>query len=307
MAINTSALLQAYVDEQRLPLIKNAVLGARTAYHFNLMTGVKGATALNLLETNVEFGDGTNCGWNEAGTSTLSQRVLTPGAIKINMSFCDKKLLNTWANYEVRVAAGQKTLPFEQDFMDGVGRDIAAKLEVALWQGDKASSNKNLNKFDGIIKIAEAATLASTVTYAAGDTVSETVAKVYAAIPAQAFNKGEVVLYMGADQYRKYIQELIANGNLVITNTLNDVAMPDSVLIPGTNVRVIYVDGLNGTNKMYASYKENFVYGVDLVGDEEKYDFWYSQDNREHRLAVEFIAGVQIAYPDMVVAAKQQA
>lgn len=306
MAINTTAL-KAYVDEQRLPLIKNAVLGARTAYHFNLMTGVKGATALNLLETNVEFGDGTTCGWNEAGTSTLSQRVLTPGAIKINMSFCDKKLLNTWANYEVRVAAGQKTLPFEQDFMDGVGRDIAAKLEVALWQGDKASSNKNLNKFDGIIKIAEAATLASTVTYAAGDTVSDTVAKVYAAIPAQAFNKGEVVLYMGADQYRKYIQELISNGNLVITNTLNDVAMPDSVLIPGTNVRVIYVDGLNGTNKMYASYKENFVYGVDLVGDEEKYDFWYSQDNREHRLAVEFIAGVQIAYPDMVVAAKQKA
>lgn len=306
MAINTTAL-KAYVDEQRLPLIKNAVLGARTAYHFNLMTGVKGATALNLLETNVEFGDGTTCGWNEAGTSTLSQRVLTPGAIKINMSFCDKKLLNTWANYEVRVAAGQKTLPFEQDFMDGVGRDIAAKLEVALWQGDTASSNKNLNKFDGIIKIAGAATLGATVTYAAADKVSDTVTKVYDAIPAQAFNKGEVVLYMGADKYRKYIQELIANGNLVITNTLNDVAMPDSVLIPGTNVRVIYVDGLNGTGKMYASYKENFVYGVDLVGDEEKYDFWYSQDNREHRLAVEFIAGVQIAYPDMVVAAAAKA
>lgn len=306
MAINTTAL-KAYVDEQRLPLIKNAVLGSRTAYHFNLMTGVKGATALNLLETNVEFGDGTNCGWNEAGTSTLSQRVLTPGAIKINMSFCDKKLLNTWANYEVRVAAGQKTLPFEQDFMDGVGKDIAAKLEVALWQGDTASSNKNLNKFDGIIKIAGAATLGATVTYAAADKVSDTVTKVYDAIPAQAFNKGEVVLYMGADKYRKYIQELIANGNLVITNTLNDVAMPDSVLIPGTNVRVIYVDGLNGTGKMYASYKENFVYGVDLVGDEEKYDFWYSQDNREHRLAVEFIAGVQIAYPDMVVAAAAKA
>lgn len=306
MAINTTAL-KAYVDEQRLPLIKNAVLGARTAYHFNLMTGVKGATALNLLETNVEFGDGTTCGWNEAGTSTLSQRVLTPGAIKVNMSFCDKKLLNTWANYEVRVAAGQKTLPFEQDFMDGVGRDIAAKLEVALWQGDTASSNKNLNKFDGIIKIAGAATLGATVTYAAADKVSDTVTKVYDAIPAQAFNKGEVVLYMGADKYRKYIQELIANGNLVITNTLNDVAMPDSVLIPGTNVRVIYVDGLNGTGKMYASYKENFVYGVDLVGDEEKYDFWYSQDNREHRLAVEFIAGVQIAYPDMVVAAAAKA
>lgn len=308
MAINTQSLT-TYVDEQRLPLLRNAVLGARTAKHFNLMTGVKGATSLNLLNTTVTFGDGSTCGWNEAGASTLSQRTLTPGAIKVNMSFCDKQLLKTWMNYNVRVSAGQKTLPFEEDFMAGVGEGIAQNLEIALWQGDTATSNSNANtnKFDGIIKIADAATLASTVTYASGATVVSILNDIYNAIPAKAFNKGEVVVYMGADNYRKYIQELIANGNLVITNAVNDVAMPDSVLIPGTNVRVIYVDGLNGTGRYFASYKDNFVYGVDMTGDEEKYDLWYSQDNREHRLAVEFIAGVQIAYPDMVVTAKQQA
>lgn len=304
MAINVSNLT-TYVDEQRLPLLRKAVLGARTAYHFYLMTGVKGATALNLLSTNVEFGDGYDCGWNEAGESVLSQRVLTPGAISVNMSFCDKKLLKTWANHEVRVAAGQKTLPFEEDFMKGVGEAIAAKLEKALWQGDTASEDANLNKFDGMIKILDAATVAETISYSSSDSVSAIIAQIYEKIPAEAFNKGEVVLYMGADKYRLYIQELIANGNLVITTGLNDVAMPDSVLIPGTDVRVIYVDGLNGTGKFYASYKDNFVYGVDLEDDAEKYDFWYSQDNREHRLAVEFIAGVQVAYPDMVVVAKQ--
>jgi hypothetical protein len=302
--INISSL-GTYVDEQRLPLLRKAVLGARTAYHFNLMTGVKGATALNLLETNVQFGDGTTCGWNEAGESKLSQRELTPGAIKINMSFCDKKLLKTWMNYDVKVAAGQKTLPFEEDFMAGVGESIAANLEKALWQGDKDSSDANLNKFDGMIKIIDAATIAGTHTYQANDTVTSAVNGIYKLIPATAFSKGEVVVYMGADKYRTYIQELIANGNLVITTGVQDVAMPDSILIPGTNVRVIYVDGLNGTGKMYASYRDNFVYGVDLTGDEEKYDFWYSQDNREHRLAVEFIAGVQVAYPDQVVKAVQ--
>lgn len=303
MAINVSNLT-TYVDEQRVPLLRNAVLGARTAYHFNLMTGVKGATALNLLQTTVEFGDGNDCGWNEAGESTLSQRTLTPGAIAINMSFCDKKLLKTWANHEVRVAAGQKTLPFEEDFMKGVGEAIAAKLEKALWQGDTASSDANLNKFDGMIKILNGATVAATVEYSSSDSVSDIVSQMYGKIPAEAFNKGEVVLYMGADKYRAYIQELISNGNLVITAGINDVAMPDSVLIPGTDVRVIYVDGLNGTGKFYASYRDNFVYGVDLEDDSEKYDFWYSQDNREHRLAVEFIAGTQVAYPDMVVVAK---
>lgn len=304
MAINVTAL-STYVDEQRLPLMRSAVLGGRSAYHFNLQTGIKGATALNLLQTNVEFGDGSTCGWNEAGASTLSQRVLTPGAIKINMSFCDKTLLKTWANYEVRVAAGQKTLPFEEDFMKGVGEDVAAKLEKAIWQGDTASQDANLNKFDGIIKIASGATLGATVTYASGDTKTKIVNDVYAAIPSAAYSKGEVVMYVGEDFYRAYIQELVANGNLVITTGLNDVAMPESILIPATNVRIIGVGGLNGTGKMYASYRDNFIYGVDMTGDEEKYDMWYSQDNREFRLAVEFIAGVQIAYPDMVVAAKQ--
>lgn len=304
MAINVENLGN-YVNEQKLPLIRKAVLAARSAYHFNLQTGIKGATALNLLGTNVEFGDGSACGWNEAGTSTLSQRILTPGAIKINMSFCDKQLLKTWANYEVRVAAGQKTLPFEEDFMKGVGEDVAAKLEKAIWQGDTASSDKNLNKFDGVIKVLSGATLASSITYASGDTKSKIVNEVYAAIPSAAYSKGEVVMYVGEDFYRAYVQELVANGNLVITTGLNDVAMPESILIPATNVRIIGVGGLNGTDKVYASYKDNFVYGVDLTGDEEKYDFWYSQDNREHRLAIEFVAGTQVAYPDMVVRAQK--
>lgn len=303
MAINTQSLT-TYVDEQRLPLLRNAVLGARSAYHFYLMTGVKGATALNQLTTSVSFGDGSACGWNEAGTSTLSQRQLVPGAIKVNMSFCDKQLLKTWMNYEVRVAAGQKTLPFEEDFMKGVGEGIAENIEVAMWQGDKTSSNANLNKFDGIIKIADAATLAHTVEYSSSDSVSAVVSQIYNKIPTKAYSRGEVVIYMGTDKYRSYIQELIANGNLVITTGLEDVSMPESILVPGTNVRVIGVGGLDGTGRYFASYKDNFVYGVDMTEDEEKYDFWYSQDNREHRLAVEFIAGVQLAFPDMVVTAK---
>lgn len=302
MAINTSALT-AYTEEHRLPLLRKAVIGGKSAKLFNLQTGVKGATALNLLNTDVQFGDGSACGWNEAGTSSLSQRVITPGYPKVNMSLCDKQLLKYWTNYEVRVAAGQKTLPFEEDFMNGIVEGVAAALEKAIWQGDTSkSSEPNLNKFDGIVKIAGAASVATT-TYTASS-MSQTVADLYKAIPDAAFSKGDVVIYMSSADYRKYILELVANGNLVITTGVNDVAMPESVLVPGTNVRVYGVDGLNGVNKMYASFKDNFVFGTDMEGDEEKLEMWYSQDNREFRVAIEFVAGVQIAFPDMLVVAQ---
>lgn len=304
MSLNVSNL-PAYVEERHLPLLRKAVIEAKSASEFNLQTGIKGATALNLLATNVAFGDGSTCGWTEAGESTLSQRQIVPGAIKVNMSFCDKQLLKTWMNYEVKVAAGQKTLPFEEDFMNGVVEDIKAKLEKAIWQGDKSSLDANLNKFDGMIKILDAATVAKTVTYSEGATIASIVNDVYAAIPSAAFSKGEVVLYMGSDSYRAYIQELIANGNLVITTGVNDVAMPESILIPGTNVRVYGVAGLDGTGRFYASYRDNFVYGTDMQGDEEKMEMWYSQDNREYRLAVEFTAGVQAIWPDLMVIAKK--
>ena len=304
MSIKTSSLT-AFVDEQRLPLIRKAVVGNRSAKEFALMTGVKGATALNLLNTDVTFADGTACGWTEAGTAELSQRILTPGVIKVQMSYCQNQLLKYWTNYEVRVAAGQKNLPFEEDFVNNAIESIKAKLEKAMWQGDTTSDDANLKQFDGLCKTIAAATVAGTYTSAASDTVTKIINETYALIPDAVFERGEVVMYISGANYRKYIQELIANGNLVITNTVNDVAMPESVLIPGTNVRVIPVAGLDGASlKAVASYRENFVYGVDLADDDEKFDLWYSQDNDEFRLAVSFVAGVQVAYPDLIAIAK---
>lgn len=301
MAINTSSLT-AYVGDNKEKLISKAVIGAKSASKFNLVTGVKGAQKLNLLDTTVVLQDGSACGWTEAGTSKLSQRTIEAKPIKVNQEFCDKQLLATSLNYEVKVAAGQKTLPFEEDFVNGVMDGIAAEVEKTIWQGD--TSKSTLNRFDGLIKILSGATLAGTYSIQSGDTVSTIVSKTYALIPSAAFEAGNVVMYMGSDMYRTWIQELIANGHLVISNAVEDVAMPDSLLIPGTNVRVEGVAGLDGTKKVYASYADNFVFGTDMQGDEEKADLWYSKDNRSFRLAVEFVAGVQVAFPELVAVAK---
>ena len=165
MAINVSGLT-AYVEEQRLPLIRKTIFAAPSVKHFNLQTGIKHAAALNILNTSVVFGDGSACGWNEAGTSEFSQRVLEVGNFKVNMSFCDKAMLSKWMGYEVRVAAGQKSLPFEEDFVDGIIEGVKNQLESILWTGVKAD-----DRIDGILTILSAAS-ASTVqpTLATGST-----------------------------------------------------------------------------------------------------------------------------------------
>lgn len=287
--------LTAYVEQRRLPLIKEAVLKAKSASLFNLQTDIKTSAALNLLSTDVEFGDGLTCGWDEAGTQTLSQRVLTTGNIKINMAYCDKAMLKYWTQYQVRVAAGQKTLPFEEDFISGVVENVKAAIETAIWQGDTTSQTNNLKYFDGLLKILKNAdgTVDVTIT---GTSAYDDIMAVYNAIPEKVLDGASILV--GADTFRKFVQELVAKNYFHYSGeNLNG-----EIMLPGSQVKVIAVNGLNGTDKIVAGQLDkNFFYGCDMMNDEEKFEMWYSQDFREFRLAIEFNAGVQVAFPDEVV------
>jgi hypothetical protein len=136
--------LPSYVEQNHDKLLRDVVLGASSAKHFTLQTGVKpNGTALNLLATNVVLQDGSTCGFNAAGTSTISQRIIKAPLVKVNMDFCEKTLLNSALQHEVRVAAGQKTLPFEQDFIADVIAQVALASEKLVWQGDTTKTTDN--------------------------------------------------------------------------------------------------------------------------------------------------------------------
>lgn len=287
--------LTAYVEQRRLPLIKEAVLKAKSASLFNLQTDIKTSAALNLLSTAIQFGDGLACGWNEAGTQTLSQRILATGNIKINMAYCDKEMLKYWTQYQVRVAAGQKTLPFEEDFVNAVVENVKEAIETAIWQGDTASETNNLKYFDGLLKILKDA--AGTVdVMITGTSAYDDIMAVYNAIPEKVLDGASILV--GSDTFRKFIQELVAKNYYHYSGeNLNG-----EIMLPGSQVKVIAVNGLNGTDKIVAGQLDkNFFYGCDMMNDEEKFELWYSQDFREFRLAIEFNAGVQVAFPDEVV------
>lgn len=288
--------LPNYVEQRRLPLIGKAVLGAVTAKLLTLQTDIKHSAALNLLTTDVVFGNGADCGWNEAGATTMSQRTIEVGNIKINMAYCDKKLLATWAGYEVRVAAGEKDLPFEEYFIEELIKAIQAAVEKAIWQGDKTSGDANLNKFDGLLKIlgAEAGTIDETI--AEGATPIAAVQQVLTAIPAAAIAE-DTVIFASPAFVQSYGQALV-NANLFHYVAGEDFA---TFVIPGSKVKLVAAPGLAGTSKLVAGRLSNMFYGTDMMGDEEKFDIWYSKDNREFRVAVEFNAGVQVAFPDQIV------
>ena len=297
MALNVSTLSN-YVEEKRLPLIAKSFLRGKTIDLIQIETGVLQDTALNLVSASVQFGDGASCGWNPTDGVALSQRLLKPTFLKINQAFCDKDLLKKWASYEVKLAAGREQLPFEEKFMEEIANAINESIEKLVWQGDTSNDNEP----DGFLKILEAGgSGVVSVTWTAGTSAYNKIKAVYNKIPANIVDKEDTVIFVGEETYREFIQDLVA-ANLYHFS-------PDykagEYMVPGTSVRVIAVNGLNGTGKIVAGRLSNFFYGVGAEDDKDTFDFWYSKDNREFRLAAYFAIAVQVAYPNEIVLGKQ--
>ena len=297
MAINVTAL-NNYVEEKRLPLIAKSFLRGKTIDLVQLETGVKQDTALNLVSASVTFGDGSQCGFDATEGVVLSQRLLKPTFLKVNQVFCDKDLLKKWASYEVKLAAGREQLPFEESFMNEIANAISEKIEKLIWTGD----SKNDNEPDGYLKILE--TVGSGVvstTWSAGTSAYNKIKAVYNKIPANIIDKDDTVIFIGEDTYREFIQDLVAANLYHFSPDYKD----GEYMVPGTSIRVIAVNGLNSTGKVVAGRLSNFYYGVGEPDDKDTFDFWYSKDNREFRLAVYFAIAAQVAYPNEIVLGKE--
>ncbi|MCD7937176.1 MAG: hypothetical protein LUG98_09980 [Tannerellaceae bacterium] len=306
MAVDLSGLT-GYVDENRLPLIKKVTLTAPSLKLFNIQTGVKQPTAINILTVDTTFGD-CACGWDPAGKQELTQRMINPGCIKINDSICDLDMLKFWTGYHVRVAAGKESLgTFEADFVEGIVGDVVRKLDIALYKGDTDSSDPNLNKFDGLLKILRADMPASNILApVSGESAYEALLRVHAALPGEALRRGNVAILVGSDVFRKALAELTAITLACKPETIGEDGNSkqngvDFFYLPGSKTRVFAVEGLDGTNQVLAGSLENFFYGTDLENDYEAIDFWYSKDNQEWRYAIKFISGVQVAFPDEII------
>ena len=292
MAYDVTAL-PSYVEERRLPLLAAAILKGKTVEVINRQSGVKGKAALNIVNVDATFADGSSCGFTDGGNDEWSQRVIETVLLKVEKEWCWKDLIGYWNEYEYRVIAGDKTLAFEEFFLNEVAKKIAAQIEVLIWQGSASPA------VNGLLDIFTAAS--QTIAASTGSTDLENIQEVYMAIPEAVLDRAAI--FVGADVWRGAVQSLVG-ANLY---HYNPEAPVDEFVLPGTNCRVIKVNGLNnateqGKGKLIVGADPmNLVYGYDIEDSDKALDVWYSRDNDTIRLRCTFNAGTQIAFPSEVV------
>lgn len=302
----TVSSLAAYTNEQSTDLLVKALFSNKTAatlYAANqVQVGVKSSASLNILASTVYF-QADGCGYNPSGVTTFSQRNITVGAVKVEETLCPKTLEAKWM--QTQIMPGSPTaLPFEEQIGGEKASVIAQTLEVAMWTGDTGSGNPNLSRFDGFNKIIAAASpvlgnaTPTTFTTVTNANIDDIIDQIYANIPGAVASKLDLVCFLGVDAYKLMLVNL-KNANLF--HYVADAAAEMEMVYPGTNMRLIAVGGLNGTNKLVAGALSNFHLGTDLAHEEEDVKLWYSQDNDEVRVRFTFKYGVQVAFPSEIV------
>jgi hypothetical protein len=305
MAFNVTGLTD-YTNEQSTELVVKSLFGGKTAAVLQaagqVQVGIKSAEALNILSSDVFF-QADGCGYNASGNTTFTQRNITVGKIKVEETLCPKTLEAKWM--QTQIAAGSpEDVPFEEQIGNEKADRIAKLLEVAMWQGDTGTgnTNPNTNRFDGFNKVIDdaAASVDGNTTSATSITTSNIeglIDDMYNALPADIADADDLVLFVGIDTFKKYTTAL-REANL-FHYAADSAGM--EIVIPATNMKLIAVGGLNGTNRMFAGRLSNFFVGTDLANEEEDYRFWYSVDNDEVRFRATMKYGVQVAFPDQLV------
>lgn len=302
--------LSNYVKENEQQLATSLVFKPKTAQLIegagNVMVGVKSAEKINIMETDAVFQAGGTCGFNASGTTTFTQRSLTIGKIKVNEAICPKTFEAKYTQKALRAGSSYDYMPFADEYAAKKIEVIGKQLETALWQGDTGSGNANLNKFDGLLKlIAPSGVLVSGVVDGNPDAETEItttnvisiVDGIYQLIPTSIVDNGDVVIFAGMDTFRKYTVALKAANLFHYAAEAADF----EIVIPGTSIKLVGVNGLNGTDKLVATRLSNLYLGVDLLNEEERFELFYAKEADEMRFVAEFKMGVNYAFPSEIV------
>ena len=296
--------LSPYIEDSREELITRSVTEAKTLGYIAIQQGIKGTEDLKLLNDSIVYQKG-DCDMDPSGQTVFTDRQITVDTIGYMKKFCQKDLAGFWTQLALRpgAMAEDKTLPFEQVLINYLLELHAFELEKLIWQGQKAGGSGNMkfmNGFNSFLTVANGCVKLNLTgaTVINATNAFEVFYEAFTNTPSNVAEGADFICFTGRENFNFLLK------NLVDLNMFNynpaQIATMDEILLPGTNMRIVKVSGLNGTAKIYTGRASNFYFGTDLSSDFESYDLWYSFDDDVIYLRSKFRAGVQVPFLDQV-------
>jgi hypothetical protein len=285
--------LSAYVDQLNSDIISEAVLTPQTMKYCNVIPGIKGTMNVNLLSETLVVQTGTNCGWSSSGDTTFTVAPLTVSQLKVNQSLCLQELNTVWLGQYLNSGSYNENVPFEQAIVDLQTKQIKRYNEDLLWNASSASTSFSgfkelLANTAGVVELTGQTALCSVTgssTVQQAYNVLAQVDNIINAFDRNIYGREDLVIFMSQAQFKCYLVAIRNVNNFHFSEpTLGQVY---EVFHPQTNIKVVGVPGLNGSNLIAGSAQQYFLVGTDLMSDEDSYRMWWSQDLTIEKLQLE--------------------
>jgi len=225
---------------------------------------------------------------------TLTEKVLTPTELQVNLQICKKELHSDWEAAQMGFSAFDQLPPLFSDYViSRVAAEVANATETSIWQG--AAGEGSFDGFDALLTADGGADVAEgTVTSA--NVIAE-LGKIVDAAPSTILGKEDLTLYVSNNIARAYIRALggfaATIGGAGVDNKGTTWYNGGELSFEGINIFV--AKGL-ANNKAILAQKSNLFFGTGLLDDRNEVkviDMADLDGSQNVRVVMRYTAGVQ--------------
>lgn len=239
------------------------------------------------------------CDFTDAGTLTLTERILDPKEFQINVDLCKKDLLADWQAAQMRAGAHNRGMSddFTAFVMSYLSSTIADHVESNIWAGAPSTGGQftgfmhaGNGLFENDAAIVEAANSGGAGTAFTASNIIANMQIAIAAVPSAVYTKEDLYLYMSPKSYRFYISAISALSAFPFNHMGQYTPEFEGVKIAVCNGMV--------ENKMVAAQASNLFFGTDLLSDHTEIRMLDMADldgSDNVRVVAKYTAGVQHA------------
>ena len=251
-----------------------------------------------------------SCDFVTSGSVTLSEQVLTPKELQVNLSLCKQEFVDSWEALQLGYSAFD-TIPanFNDYLISYTSAFVAQSTEESIWKG--TATNGSFTGFESLFSASIAAGGATAVlaakTGSAIDSGSITAANVinklgnvYDTIPAAVYGKEDLVIYVGSAVGKAYQTALGGNANQSGFNTQMNVGEKPFNF---QGIEIVLCPGMSA-NKIVAAQKSNLFFGTGLLSDSNEVrvlDMANLDGSQNYRVIMRYTAGVQFGIGQDIV------
>jgi hypothetical protein len=230
-----------------------------------------------------------SCDFLTSGSVALSERLLTPKELQVNLELCKQNFVQSWESLQLGYSAFDEIPKSFTDFLISyVGAQVAQATEISIWQGN-AATNGQFNGFQSQLSASVAAdttvsggviTVSSGVIPAFSGTSliggapisgSITSANVLSklndivnSIPNTVYGKEDLLLYVPTNVAKAY-QQALAGGAVGANGWNNQMNVGDKPF-NFNGIEIVLCPGMS-SDKVVAAQKSNLHFGTGLLSD----------------------------------------